>query len=73
MYFVCTHESRLNEMILLSTSNDSVLIDKKFRPQDKRAKSILIFLSSNKNINCVCFKELSQGEGPFEHPKHMFN
>ena len=37
MHFVSAYESRLNEMVLLGTENNSVkiLIDKKFRPLDK--------------------------------------
>ena len=41
------YESRLTETALLGTENDSVkiLLDKEFKPPDKGAASILIFLS----------------------------
>ena len=32
----------------------------------------IFFLFLNQNICCWYSEELSQREGPFEHPKHMF-
>ena len=35
-------------------------------------KENLIFLFLNQNICCGYSKELSQWDGSYEHPKHMF-
>ena len=54
----------LNKGILL---NDTYHTELKLRVR----KENLIFLFLNQNICCGYSKELSQGDGSFEHPKHM--
>ena len=52
--------------------NMLLLITHKTRPPDKSVYWKIIFLFLIQTICCGYSKELSQGEGSFEHPKHMY-